>query len=151
MTEPYDSFHDTQQHIYEVRELLHRVALALIERGRWHDSSKFTLPEKTAYDRVTPKLKGVAYGSDEYTKVVAELGDALKHHYANNSHHPEHYPDGIAGMDLLDVVEMVCDWVVAGRRNEDQEVNMMANIVRFRIQPQLVSILTRTVRDLERQ
>jgi hypothetical protein len=34
MTEPYDSFHDTQQHIYEVRELLHRVALALIERGR---------------------------------------------------------------------------------------------------------------------
>jgi hypothetical protein len=36
----------------------------------------------------------------------------------HNSHHPEHYGNrGISGMDLFDVVEMMCDWMAAARRN----------------------------------
>jgi hypothetical protein len=45
----------------------------------------------------------------------------------------------VAGMDLFDVVEMVCDWMAAGRRNPADGVKVAYN--EFRIEPQLASII----------
>jgi len=42
-------------------------------------------------------------------------------------------------MDLFDVVEMVCDWMAAGRRNPADGVKVAYN--EFRIEPQLASII----------
>ena len=37
-----------------------------------------------------------------------------------NRHHPEHFgEDGIRGMNLPDVVEMLCDWKAASERTKD--------------------------------
>ena len=35
----------------------------------------------------------------------------FKHHYKNNSHHPDHYVQGVYGMTIVDLVEMMCDVV----------------------------------------
>ena len=88
----------------------------------------------------------MAYGTPEYEAVLERAGPALEHHYRRNSHHPEHYgPAGVAGMDLFDLVEMVCDWMAAAERNPDDGVKLEYNVRLFGIEPQLASVLGNTL------
>ena len=77
------------------------------------------------------------------------MGEALKHHYAANSHHPEHYENGIDGMTLIDVLEMLCDWKAATERHADGDImrSLEVNRERFGISDQLANILANTVRE----
>ena len=86
----YDSRQETIEHIMRVRELLYIVQNKLEARGFAHDQTKLGANEKPIFDRVTGKLKGLTYGSEEYKASLKDLGPALAHHYAHNSHHPEH-------------------------------------------------------------
>jgi hypothetical protein len=143
--DPYDSRADTLQHILDVRACLDAFVTEMLRRGRAHDASKFDPLEKPAFDEAIPLLRGVPYGSPEYVAVVDRLAPAFAHHYRRNSHHPEHYPDGIAGMDLFDVVEMVCDWMAAAKRNPQDGVKLDYNVELFSIGDQLASILANTL------
>ena len=67
-------------------------AVKLARRGRLHDASKFSQVE---FDHLWKESKC--------------FDVAIMHHHTHNSHHPEHYPNGIYGMDELDICEMVCD------------------------------------------
>jgi hypothetical protein len=142
----YDSAEDTYEHIRQVSERLKSVCTELRERGRFHDLSKLGPEEKPIFDAVTPRLKGLTYGTDEYRASLKELGPALTHHYAENTHHPEHYPNGIAGMDLLDLIEMYCDWAAATLRTKDGDMakGIEINIERFAIEGPLAEILRNT-------
>jgi hypothetical protein len=146
-TETYDSTKDTLLHIKRVSELLNKMAVELIFRSMAHDGSKLCMPEKEAYDRETPLLKELTFGSQEYKKSLERLGLALQHHYETNSHHPEHYENGVEGMCLLDVIEMLMDWRAASERNVGG--NVMKSIEfcsnKFNINPQLKQILTNTI------
>ena len=144
----YDSRADTLAHIHRVRDPIDVFVAALLARGRVHDASKLDGPEKAAFDHVIPLPAGVAYGSPGYEAVVERAGPALEHHYRRNAHHPEHYgPAGVAGMDLFDLVEMVCDWMAAAERKPDDGVKLVAyNVVGlFGIEPQLASVIANTL------
>lgn len=145
--EKYDSSIDTKAHINLVYRELTGMAELLRKRAIYHDASKLESPEKEIFDEVTPRLKGLTYGSKEYKESLADMGPALLHHYENNMHHPEHYDEGIAGMDLIDLLEMICDWYVATKRHEDGDIykSLKINEKRFGISSQLTSILTNTV------
>lgn len=145
----YDSSVDTLLHIKRVNELLIRFSKDLMYRAICHDNSKLKEPEKTDFDRLTPLLKSLEYGSQEYNDSLAKLQVALKHHYENNSHHPEHYENGVNGMDLLDLVEMFFDWKAATERTKDGSVekSIQINSNRFGLAPQLVDIFNNTLRN----
>ena len=70
------------------------------------------------------------------------LKPMLDHHYARNSHHPEHYENGVNGMDLFDVLEMVCDWKAASERGEESSINLKAACDRFGIDAQMQEVIT---------
>lgn len=91
----YDSTNDTLVHIGQVRGFINEVILELSARAIEHDASKLEEPEKTLFDAYTPMLALLTYGSDEYKRALSELRPALEHHYANNSHHPEHYKEAV--------------------------------------------------------
>jgi hypothetical protein len=148
---PYDSRADTLAHIKRVSELLGKCAIELQKRGMIHDDSKLVEPEKSTFDVCTLKLKSMAYGSDEYKAALAELKPALDHHYAANSHHPEHYENGVDGMSLFDLVEMMMDWKAATERmanGGDIHRSLEINTERFKLSPQLKSILANTIREM---
>jgi hypothetical protein len=142
----YDSEPETREHIKQVERRLRHVCAELRDRGWRHDSSKLGPNEKPIFDRVTPLLKGLTYGSQEYKDSLKDLGPALAHHYAENTHHPEHYPNGISGMDLLDLIEMYCDWAAATLRTKDGDMSkgLEINIERFGIAGPLADILRNT-------
>lgn len=146
----YDSRQDTVEHILRVRELLYIIQNKLEARGFAHDQSKLGPNEKPIFDRVTPQLRGLTYGSEEYKASLKELGPALEHHYRENSHHPEHHPNGVNDMSLLDVLEMVCDWKAAGERHADGSIerSLIVNASRFKIGGQLQMLLENTVREM---
>jgi hypothetical protein len=146
MADTFDSSADILQHILEVRAYLDTFVTEMLRRGRVHDASKFSEAEKPAFDEAIPLLRGVSYGSPEYTEVLRRLQPAFDHHYRCNSHHPEHYgAEGIAGMDLFDLAEMVCDWMAAAKRNPKDGVNLAYNIELFGMQDQLAAIVANTL------
>jgi hypothetical protein len=145
----YDSTEATREHITKVANYLLLLADALEHRCDSHDSSKLEPPEKEIFDKVTPKLNSLHYGSDEYRASLAEMGPALQHHYAQNRHHPEHFEKGIAGMDLVDLVEMFCDWCAATERHADGDIeaSVIANRERFGYDLILANIFVNTARN----
>jgi len=146
----YDSRADTLQHIKRVSQLLNESAIELIRRGNVHDNSKLEEPEKSEFDRLTPILKTLTYGSDEYKASLSELQVALKHHYENNSHHPEHYPNGVNDFDLFDLVELFMDWKAATERTKDGDIykSIEYNKTRFGLSDQVCDIFKNTAERL---
>jgi hypothetical protein len=148
----YDSTVDTRVHIAKVQGLLADVITILQSRGTEHDLSKFSSPEKEAYDELTPKLRDVQYGSEEYKEIIREMRPAIDHHYQKNRHHPEYYSNGIGGMSLIDLLEMLVDWKAASERSEKSvsfEKAFDINKKRFDINPQLAGILWNTACELD--
>lgn len=151
MNQPYDSRIDTHEHIARVRALMSDCAHNVITRGDVHDASKLIAPEKEFFDSLVPKLKDFAYGSEDYKACLKELQPALEHHYAANHHHPEHFKDGVAGMSLFDILEMLMDWKAASERMKDGgniARSIEINTERFTIHPQLAAILKNTVSEM---
>jgi hypothetical protein len=121
-----DSSKDTLEHKAKVEKFIDDIAQILIIRGMKHDDSKLQEPEKSKFDIITQNLAGSEYGSKNYFNAIKD--DAIKHHYQFNSHHPEHYPDGIIGMDIIDIVEMLCDWKAASMRHNTGDIKKSIEI-----------------------
>lgn len=139
----------TQEHINLVRQFLRIAAVEVIKRGETHDQSKFSAEEVDMYAKYTPRLRGMTYNSPEYKQCLAEMlaDGGLKHHYAENRHHPEHFPSGISGMNLIDVVELFCDWLASSKRHADGDIrrSIEINQKRFNMSEELTAIFRNTV------
>lgn len=142
----------TFRHIERVRNLINLFVVKMLERAEKHDQSKLVSPELEYFAEYTDKLAGLTYGSPEYTASLAAIKPALDHHYANNSHHPEHYKNGVDDMSLLDIVEMLLDWKASSERHNDGNIHKSIEIngTRFNMSPQLVKILENTAKELFR-
>ena len=172
----------TIRHIETVRNIIGVVIKNLIDRCSTHDQSKLQPPEIDVFEEYTPKLRDLTYGSEEYKQALTGMKPALDHHYTYNRHHPEHFkkyvcngcfkeyiscPNScdvcgyssfqieadISQMNLLDVLEMLCDWKAATLRHNDGDImkSIKINKERFGISDQLTSILENTATWLEDQ
>lgn len=146
----YDSATDTLKHIKRVAQLLTEASAELIRRANCHDDSKLQDPEKSIFDEMTPKLAASTYGSDEYKAFLSQMKPALDNHYSNNSHHPEHYINGVDGMSLFDLIEMFFDWKAAGERHNNGNIfkSIEINTKRFNLSDQTRNILYNTAKRM---
>jgi len=147
----YDSTEDTRKHQVRVRKLLEDMSFRLLALSAIHDNSKLNDPEKEIFDEFSPKLKDSDYDSEEYKGFLKEMKVALDHHYAKNRHHPEHFgEDGIRGMTLIDLLEMLADWKAASERHAsgDMAVSLHVNQTRFRVPNVLQKILENTAKEM---
>jgi len=143
---------ETLRHIENIRRYISVFARELINRGDLHDNSKMSDVEFDTFVEYTPKLKNSEYGSEEYKSFLVGMKPALEHHYANNRHHPEHFPNGLEDMNLIDVLEMLIDWKAATLRHETGDIlrSIELNKVRFGLSDQLAQIMRNTVELFDR-
>jgi hypothetical protein len=94
----------------------------LYRRGWKHDLSKYRWDEASYFAKTIFDLKRSTYGSDEYKEMLESIQPAIKVHYERNSHHPEHYKNGVQDMSELDKLEMICDWQAATRRHATGDI-----------------------------
>lgn len=136
-------------HIAMVRNYLMQSVQNLQQRLLHHDDSKLVEPERSAYEGLDEAIEGIPFGSDEYRRTIkAHLGSALKHHYEHNSHHPEHYPNGIAGMTLFDLIEMLCDLRAACDEKGKLAIDLEVNKRIHNISDDVYQILTNTIQEM---
>lgn len=111
---------DVIMHVSEVTENLSQIRSDLEQRGIAHDRSKFEPFEFDAFVSTRPKFKKANYGTPEYQECVDLIKPSIDHHYAVNRHHTGFHEQGFAGMNLLDILEMLADWKAAARRSPSQ-------------------------------
>lgn len=139
----------TQSHIRDVQELLEDFENLLHLRGHYHDESKLEEPELSGYGNLHEEIKDLPTGSPSYQAVIEKYRPAVDHHYQNNSHHPQHFPNGVNGMSLLDVIEMLCDWKASITAvGKDFPTELELNFKRFAIDNQLQDIMRNTCEEL---
>ena len=145
----FETMVETYKHKTTVSNFINKIVNALLIRSANHDNSKLENPEVDIFTEYTPKLAKSTYGSEEYKLFLKEMKPALDHHYANNPHHPEYYPEGIKAMSLVDLIEMLCDWKAATMRHNDGDIfkSIEINQKRFGYSDELKQILINTVWD----
>ena len=143
----FETMVQTYEHKQNVSKFISIILHDLIIRSIYHDDSKLENPEVDIFTEYTPKLANSTYGSDEYYQFLKEMKPALDSHYADNSHHPEHYDNGIKDMDLVDLIEMICDWKSATLRHNDGDIykSIELNQKRFGYSDELKQIFKNTV------
>lgn len=138
---------ETLKHIHEVRKNIFKLILSLNTRGEEHDKSKLESPESEIFAKYVDKLAETEYGSDEYKELLEKVKPAILHHYSKNRHHVEFHKNGIDDMDLVDLIEMLCDWLAATQRNRNGNIrkSIDINAEKYKISDQLKRIISNTV------
>ena len=141
-----DSKKSTQAHRRIVAKLIFRFIWLLLKRALSHDRSKLSTEEKPGFDKYNSTLAETTYGSEQYKRNLAGLGETLETHYRRNRHHPEFYHHGVKDMDLVDIVEMFCDWTAATKRHNDGDIfrSITLNEKRFGIGETMSSVFRNT-------
>lgn len=137
----------------DVSTILDVLAAQLELKGELHDRSKLQYPEVSNFSKVNHLVKTIEYGSPEYKANVENiLKVALTHHYRANRHHPEHFDNGILGMNLLDTIEMIADWKASSLRYKSGDVikGIAINKERFKISPRCKEIFLNTASRMYR-
>ncbi len=143
---------NTLRHIEAVRNYLNSIVNELLLRGEQHDQSKLEEPEVAAFEKASLRLRNITFGSPEYKAGLAEIRPALEHHFSLNRHHPEHFNSfGVLGMNLVDLIEMICDWKASSLRHSDGDIikSILINQERFKYSDDLAQIFLNTVALLE--
>ena len=139
------------EHVIEhkkiVSDLLDVFCQMLKRRAVEHDNSKLTSPEREGFAKsLANNGNNHPYESTDYAKAIIDISEAVLHHHANNPHHPEYHADGIAGMNLIDLMEMFADWFAAAQQNTNGDIcrSIYLGSERFKMSEQLTAIFENT-------
>ena len=112
--------YQTFKHKFWVLFFIAMFCFKLLWRGIVHDLSKLGPIERTLFAKYTSKLKEVKYGSEAYHAYLNNMRPAVDHHQRVNRHHPEYFGSYyFRGMNLIDLIELWCDWNAAVKRSKN--------------------------------
>lgn len=154
----YDMTHDeasgaveTLKHKHRVCHLVMCFVFSLIRRGEDHDDSKVGEGELAGFATATKNLKHTEYGTPGYQKCLDELKPLIELHHSKNRHHVQCHKNGILGMSLIDVLEMLADWKAAGERHEDGGDilrSIKINSAKHGFDKQILALLVNTAEEM---
>lgn len=137
-------------HMKNIQDLIFIINRKLNSLAEKHDLDKLQEPIATIYSEIIPRYTNLVYGTEEFESYLETLNKATNH-YNKNEHHPEHFKNGINGMNLLNIIEMFCDWYSASIRDGGNIYKSISvNKKRFDISNQLEDIFLNTANFLEK-
>jgi len=140
-----------RKHQARVKAIINVIIAELGIRAETHDASKLQEPEISKWREYIPTLSKFKYGTEEYKKASKDMGDVIGVHQKANRHHPEFYKDGIKGMSLVDLVELICDWKAASERTNGGDIKQSVedNQKRFGYSDDVKALLLNTIALIE--
>ena len=144
--------HRIHRHIECVRNYISACIRELLDRQVTHDQSKFSDDELPTYVALRA-VNSMTYGSPEYKAEIAKHAPAIAHHHALNRHHAEFFENGYRGMNLIDFLELMCDWKASTMRHADGDLfkSIEYNAKKYGYSDDLVDILKNTAKWLNEQ
>lgn len=141
----------TKNHINLVNKYIKFINYEILKRGKNHDKSKLRYPEVDKFSSyLKDKNRNNQYGSEEYKKFLEDMKITLNHHYQENRHHPEHFKNGILDMNLIDLIELICDWKATStiNKNDDLIKSIILGQERFKYSDEIKQLLINTAHTL---
>jgi hypothetical protein len=133
------------KHKLDVFYYILKLCWALIKRGIKHDLSKFSKEEFEYIYNLSVRGKNVKFGSKEYYKLVDSVKSAKLSHSQKNRHHFE-YHNSVNDMDLIDIIEVLCDWLAATKRqNGNIYKSIIINQKRYNLSTELTNFIKNTI------
>ena len=142
-SETRDFFVGFNTHTRSVRQSIAKVVSELICRSTIHDDKKLEEVDRRIDRRRA--INHLPYGSSERKEADEPYRDLNKKHYCQYRHHPEHFKNGIDDMNLVDVIEMVCDWAAYGNLDK----NLPVNQDKYCVSQQLMKLIKNTIKDFD--
>ena len=143
---PSEYVKDLVDHKQRVAGYMQLLANDLFWRSARHDNSKFSDEEFEAYEEAFPELQKYAYGTPEFKAALEKIRPAVEHHYHENDHHPEYHNNGVNDMTLVQLMEMLCDWLAASERSQVSFARFLEGAKgKYGIDEQLFAIICQTV------
>lgn len=138
-----------RKHVHQVQLEMMKLVNVLYQRAEHHDASKLLPGREHDGWELMDQEPTYEYGTPEYYDKLEMYRWVIDMHYKNNSHHPEHYHNNISEMDLLDITEMLADWI--SYKGENLSYLDAIKIVneqskRFNLSYELQSILLNTLK-----
>ncbi len=139
------------EHQQKVGAVMLKVINELIHRALTHDASKFTTQQLrdnlvTLPDKWKIQEAGHGYHSPEQGEHRKRFAQEIHRHRSAHPHHPEHFGNDVNKMNLIDLMEMLCDWYVA---SPDIDQSIHENSRDYKIDPHISQILKNTARKLK--
>jgi hypothetical protein len=137
----------TYAHILEVGRLMSVLTAEMSARALTHDKSKMLVEDARIYARMAKEMSGLPYGTPAYKAVFEKYRLFIRNHHISNRHHPEYFSDGIRGMNLVDLSEMLCDWIASRSKNRGGSILRSIDVgqKRFGFSDELRAVLLNTV------
>jgi hypothetical protein len=137
------------KHKEQVAVMLAKFSAELAYRAAVHDNSKFNSTEFDDCSENVLEFNKYPFGTPEYDALREKLKNAIVYHRERNRHHPEHFENGIDGMNLIDILEMLVDWKSASTRSPEDSLRKGLPLLKekYNISPQLLKILENTAKD----
>ena len=139
------------EHQQKVGSVMQKVICELMDRALKHDDSKFATQQLrdnlvTLPDKWKLQQQGHGYHSPEQEEHRKRFAPEIHRHRSAHPHHPEHFGNNVNKMDLIDLMEMLCDWYVAA---PDIDQSIRENSRDYKIDPHISQILKNTARKLK--
>lgn len=130
-----------------VKHCMNKVIDNLEEGAEDHDMSKLDKKLDLWTEATLPNAK---VDSPEYEEGLRRTEYVRILHYGNNDHHPEHYRDGIYGMSLMSLMEMLADWKASSMRSDMKSLDESLEYFkeRFEMDSTMYGILQNTIDEL---
>ena len=139
-------------HPFNVGKLLMKINNEIMKRIIYHDHSKYSeneLKEHIDADEDYERRGRPKFGTDE-RKDYDKANPVIASHRKKERHHPEYHENGIEDMNLVDLMEMLCDWCERTPNSiERLENTFEENCYNHKISSQVRRILENTVKDFE--
>lgn len=145
-----DSLSKARKHRNIVSNLINLLIMELHKKAETHDQSKLESPEAEIFAYYPDFIEKSNYMSEEYKSLLKEYNSGIEHHFQNNSHHPEHFKNGINDMNLIEIIEMLCNWKANLKDGENIEDMIKKYKKIYRISNELTNILLNTVKLLDK-
>lgn len=138
-------------HKEKVKKLISNMSTLLWKRGDSHDDSKLEEPEFSGYAENFISEEKRDPESEEYQECREKLEETITIHHRKNRHHPEFFGNGIKGMTLIDICELLCDWVATTRIQDkgNLRITIERNREKYKFSKELEQILLNTLELLD--
>ena len=144
-SETREFFLGFNEHTRSVRQSIAKVVSELIRRSAIHDDKKLRDEEVDRRIERRRAINHLKYGSPEREEADRPFQGLQHGHYCQYRHHPQHFENGIDDMNLVDVIEMVCDWAAYGNLDKSLKHNQKT----YCVSPQLMKLIKNTIKDFD--
>ena len=133
---------------------MNKLAKRIRIRGSRHDNSAMSGLEHAIGSMYSKHKLPTHWISDPTTlgNYPKDIQSAIKSHYENNDHHPEHFENGMYDMNIIQLTEMICDVFETLRENGVSQSDVHHHIEHmcnnYNIAEPLSSIIKNTIVQL---